>query len=139
MANDNDGGGGKAINDYNAERQYLEQLLGARVNLYLVFVSFYFVAVFGAEPDTMPGHMRALAFALGGVISLFMSLSVLRTTILVEHVLRAFRSKYAQHPYSKAYSAFDGIPLLKVSANWYTAALPLIVTFAFAWLSWQTW
>lgn len=116
---------------YATERAYLEQLLATRVNLYLLFVSFYFVAVFGAEADVVSDEMRAMAFFLGALISALMTLSVWRTTLLVEHVLRRFRHLNEKHPYTLAYLHLDKKPFpLWVSANWILFCMPLVVTAA---------
>jgi hypothetical protein len=123
------------------ERTYLEQLLATRVNLYLLFVSFYFVAVFGADPTHVDRLQRSLALAFGGLVSLGMALSVMRTTALVELVLDQFRATHTNHPYTVAYGRLEDRRLLHISANYFIAALPWIVTAAFftlAWLGWYT-
>ena len=123
------------------ERIYLEQLLATRVNLYLVFVSFYFVAVFGADPTHVSRAQRALALWFGGAVSLGMALAVLRTTSLVEKVLDDFRDKHRKHPYSIACEKLAKTIIRSISANIYIACLPWIVTVAFftlAILAWLT-
>ena len=67
-----------APEEFKTERTYLENLLASRINFFLVFASFYFVAIFGT--DKIGATHRAIALVLGGVVSLVMALSVLRTT-----------------------------------------------------------
>jgi hypothetical protein len=124
-----------AADVFEAERAYLENLLATRMNFYLVFVSFYFVAVFGAEQKVATPGQRTIALALGGVVSLLMTLSVLRTTALVENVLSRFRAKHTEHPYTKAHADLSGKWAVNVSANRYLALVPLGVTVAFFWLA----
>ena len=122
--------------EFTAERAYLENLLATRLNFYLVFVSFYFVAVFGAERTAATSGSEPSPWPWGGVVSILMTLSVLRTTALVENVLRRFREKHDEHPYSLAHADLDGKWLVNFSANWYLALVPLGVTIAFFWLAW---
>ncbi|PSS49416.1 hypothetical protein [Pseudomonas sp. BBP2017] len=114
-------------NDFQNERQYLEGLLATRVNWFLIFMSFYFVAAFNLDD----GQQRAIALAFGGMFSLAISLSVLRTMSLVEDVLIQFRKQHKEHPYTVAFEHLSEKPVIKVSANKYIAALPLIATAAF--------
>jgi hypothetical protein len=123
--------------EFTTERAYLENLLATRINYYLVFASFYFVAVFGSD-KVQPAH-RAIALVLGGMVSLIMALSVLRTTALVEQILCSFRAKYPNHPYSLAHDALKTRRLVNVSANTYISWLPWGVTVAFFWLAFSTW
>ena len=125
----------RAADEFEVERAYLENLLATRMNFYLVFVSFYFVAVFGAEQKVATPSQRTIALALGGAVSLLMTLSVLRTTALVENVLCRFRSKRTEHPYTKAHKELSGKWPVSVSANWYLALVPLGITVAFFWLA----
>ena len=125
--------------EFGSERAYLEGLLSTRINFYLVFVSFYFVAVFGVDASKVSHAQRAIALALGGVVSFFVALSVLRTTALVENVLTAFRVKYPNHPYTQAHKSLSKRWLLKVSAYKYAAVLPWGVTIAFFALALLTW
>ena len=127
--------------ELKSERSYLEGLLSARINFYLVFVSFYFVATFGVDAQKISHAQRAIALALGGLVSFFMALSVLRTTALVENILSAFRQRYPDHPYTRAHESLKNRRLLNVSANKYIAVLPWGVTVAFfvlALLAWRT-
>lgn len=120
-----------SADEFQAERAYLENLLAARLNFYLVFVSFYFVAVFGADEKVATPGQRAIALALGGVVSLIMALSVQRTTALVERVLDDFREVYPTHPYAQAHKTLQGKRVRSISANLHVTAVPWVVTFAF--------
>lgn len=151
-------------NNLEQERAYLENLLATRINFYLVFVSFYFVAVFGVEEEGTIQNMRSIAFLFGGIVSFLMALYVWRTTLLVEKVLSNLREEYDDHPYSKAYDAFEKLSnqdmnsfaskksikkriikrayaICSISANWYIVILIWSFALAFfilAIVSWLT-
>jgi cytochrome c biogenesis protein CcdA len=126
-----------ASEDFKTERTYIENLLAARINFFLVFASFYLVAVFGS--DKIAATHRAIALILGGMVSLVMALSVLRTTALVEQVLRSFRDKHPDHPYSLAHNVLETRWWVKFSANTYISLLPWGITLAFFWLAFSAW
>jgi len=126
-----------ASEEFKSERTYLENLLASRINFFLVFASFYFVAVFGSD-RIAPTH-RAIALVLGGLVSLVMALSVLRTTALVEEVLCCFRAKHPNHPYSLAHNALKTRWWVSFSANACISLLPWGVTVAFFWLAFSAW
>lgn len=97
------------------------------------------MAVFGVDEKVATPGQRAIALALGGVVSLLMTLSVFRTTALVEVVLRGFRKKHPGHPYALAHRALVGRSLRSISANCYMAFVPLGVTIAFFLLACLAW
>lgn len=113
--------------DFQNERKYLEGLLATRVNWFLIFMAFYFVAVLNISD----GQQRAVALGFGGLFSLVIFLSVLRTMSLVENVLIQFREQNKEHPYTVAYEHLSKKCVIKVSANKYIAVLPAIATVAF--------
>jgi hypothetical protein len=87
----------KAIAD---EREYLEGLLNARFNYYLVFASIVLLAAFGSSD--LPAATRAAILGAGSLISALIAYSVGRTRHLLQVLLDALAAPESNHPYRLA-------------------------------------
>jgi hypothetical protein len=115
------------------ERRYLEGLLNARFNFYLVGVSLFLFAIFRA--DSLSELQRGQVLFLGAIVSAVISLAVLRTILLVEKALDRLRN-LGDHPYALLFLDVKDSPeyrkkrycLIKRSANWYMGAVSIGVS-----------
>ena len=110
------------------EREYLEGLLNARFNYYIVFTSLFIFAVFRTPLDNLE---RGIVLFIGAFVSALIGLAVHRTKLLVEESLKELKT-VTGHPYLSLYqrvsSRSNRYWILKTSANNYIIYVPWLIT-----------
>lgn len=81
---------------WDKERVHLEGLLQSRINFYLLFSTL----LLGLAVQIGDGRLKWATLFVGSVVSTLMSVTVLRTTILVRRVLDELCRLAPTHPYS---------------------------------------
>lgn len=113
----------RATKQVDRERKHLEGLLKDRINFYLVFASVFMLGL--SRIDSL--WIKVWALFIITVVSLLITLAVLRTHRLVEAALRDIR-RDENHPYTR-YRSTIAFPW---NANWILLYVPIILTVFFA-------
>lgn len=121
----------QTIKQIDNERKHLESLLSNRLNFYFVFV-----AVMLPSSLNMANPYKAILLFIGTLVSIFLSLAVWRTHLLVKMALEEMVKEYPAHPYSKYKDRINFPP----NANTLLLYIPIILTIFFGLLtSWAFW
>lgn len=111
-----------SIDKVDEERKHLETLFQERINFYLVYASVAVMGVANISDETI----RVLALWMTLIISVVMSLSLVRTFLLVRMALDDITNR-GYLPYSDYHRAikFPG------NANYFLVVVPILITFFF--------
>ena len=115
------------------ERKFLEGLLKERFNFFLVSAPIFLFGIFEAK-ISHPQRLCCLFF--GVVIFLLLTLSILRTHLLVKNALDALENEHPPHPY-KIIS--DQVKYLRVRANTFLVSICFVITALIIILFFTTW
>lgn len=111
---------------FDIERKHLEVLLKDRINFYLVFSSLFLLGAVQIETSGL--EYKKWIFLAGSSVSLLMGLAIVRTTILVQRVLKKLE---ADHPYKVVKKCICFPP----NANYLLVIIPFILTGLFVWMA----
>ncbi|MEN3334917.1 MAG: hypothetical protein V7641_4282 [Blastocatellia bacterium] len=127
----------KKIKGFEKEREYLENLLNSRFNFYLVFVSLFLGAVLDKDSIILEKQRITLLFG-GGLVSLLISVAVLRTNILVNRALNWLENEENAPDNAWRIISEDPIRGIPLRANWFLVGASILITIIFFVLAiWQ--
>jgi hypothetical protein len=118
------------------ERQYLEGLFYSRLNFYFVFAPIVLGALYSKERWFGPTE-RTLGLLIATLISGLITLSVLRTHLLIEVLLRELRRTGKPNGYQWASAEVTKLgilrklPIMKTTSNTFLVCVPCCVTLIF--------
>lgn len=118
------------VKAFSKEREYLENLLNSRFNFYLVFSSVFLAAVIAKDSNISENQRTALLFG-GAIVSLLISISVLRTNIFINRVLKWLEDEAnaPEHPWNII--KIKHPVWRKFRANRFLAAATVLITILF--------
>lgn len=111
----------------DSERKHLEGLLKDRINFHLVFSSLFLLGSF--QLPTSDPDLRVWVLLTGTVVSVLMTLAIVRSTRLVNESLKRLPEAHSLDSLKNSICKFPG------NANMYLVAVPLVLTTLFGFLS----